>query len=265
VISFERLAAGPGFTLGIAACPGDHRAWSPVNAQPAHSLVLVQRGRFRRRALGVVSDLDPTVAYLAGPDEEERFAHPHGGDRCTWVSLTPKLWYDVTGGNARPQVYVDGAVDLAHRRALAAARLGDAEAATERLFALLAAVSPPADTFPGSAGPDAALVARARGAIAGRHPAAGNLSALAEALGTSPYRLSRSFSVHMGVSLTRYRNRIRVGDALERLEAGERDLAGLAAHLGFADQAHLTRTMRAHVGHPPAAVRRLLTEEAQQA
>jgi AraC-like DNA-binding protein len=263
VISFEPLAVGPGFTLGIAACSGEHRGWSPVDAQPAYNIVLVQRGRFRRRALGVVSDLDPTVAYLAGPDEEERFAHPHGGDRCTWVSLTEQLWHDVTGGNARPLVYVDGAVDLAHRRALAAARSGDAEAATERLFALLATVSPPATAPSASSGPDTALVSAARGAIAGRHPAAGSLSTLAKALDTSPYRLSRAFSVHMGVSLTRYRNRIRIGDALQRLEDGERDLAGLAAHLGFADQAHLTRTMRAHVGHPPAAVRRLLTGPAR--
>jgi AraC-like DNA-binding protein len=28
--------------------------------------------------------------------------------------------------------------------------------------------------------------------------------------------------------------------------------------LGFADQAHLCRTMRAHLGHTPTAVRRLL-------
>jgi AraC-like DNA-binding protein len=60
------------------------------------------------------------------------------------------------------------------------------------------------------------------------------------------------------VSLTRFRNRVRVGRAMARIQDGETDLAGLAAELGFADQAHLTRTVRALVGHTPTALRRLL-------
>ncbi|GAA4086563.1 hypothetical protein GCM10022248_65360 [Nonomuraea soli] len=47
--------------------------------------------------------------------------------------------------------------------------------------------------------------------------------------------------------------------ALDRLEQGEPSLALLAADLGFADQAHLTRTVRHHLGHTPTALRRLLT------
>ncbi|WP_091202512.1 helix-turn-helix domain-containing protein [Micromonospora narathiwatensis] len=56
----------------------------------------------------------------------------------------------------------------------------------------------------------------------------------------------------------RYRNRLRVGRALDRLEEGVDSLAGLAAELGFADQAHLTRTVRAQLGHTPGQLRRLL-------
>jgi Helix-turn-helix domain len=52
----------------------------------------------------------------------------------------------------------------------------------------------------------------------------------------------------MGVSVTRYRNRVRVARALDRLEHGEDSLAALAADLGFADQAHLCRTVRQHLG-----------------
>lgn len=51
---------------------------------------------------------------------------------------------------------------------------------------------------------------------------------------------------------------MRVGRALDRLEEGEPSLAVLAADLGFADQAHLTRTIRRHAGHTPTALRRLL-------
>jgi AraC-like DNA-binding protein len=90
------------------------------------------------------------------------------------------------------------------------------------------------------------------------HPAATGLLPLATYLDVSPYRLSRAFTRELGVSLTRYRNRLRVTRALDRLEAGETHLGALAAGLGFADQAHLIRTVRDHLGHTPTAVRRLL-------
>ena len=60
------------------------------------------------------------------------------------------------------------------------------------------------------------------------------------------------------MSLTRYRNRVRVGRAMDRIENGDSGLAALAADLGFADQAHLTRTVREQLGHTPTALRRLL-------
>jgi hypothetical protein len=45
--------------------------------------------------------------------------------------------------------------------------------------------------------------------------------------------------------------------ALDQLGRGESSLADVAASLGFADQAHLTRTVRDHVGHTPASLRRI--------
>ncbi|WP_344660560.1 AraC family transcriptional regulator [Catenulispora subtropica] len=103
------------------------------------------------------------------------------------------------------------------------------------------------------------MAAAARDAIIADVPQAASLCSLADLLSVSPFRLSRVFSRRTGVSLTRYRNRVRVGRAMERLGGGETALADLAAELGFADQAHLTRTVRDHVGHTPVALRRLLT------
>lgn len=60
------------------------------------------------------------------------------------------------------------------------------------------------------------------------------------AANASPYRPSRAFTREPGVSLTRYRNRVRAARALDRLETGEPDLA---ADLGFADRSHLCRTV----------------------
>jgi AraC-like DNA-binding protein len=46
--------------------------------------------------------------------------------------------------------------------------------------------------------------------------------------------------------------------ALERLAGGERDLARLAAEVGFADQSHLCRVVRSETGRTPAALRAAL-------
>ncbi|WP_229874867.1 helix-turn-helix domain-containing protein [Amycolatopsis deserti] len=280
--------------------------------------MLVRRGWFRRRTRDGVVEADPAVGYFSLPGDEEAFAHPGGGDVCTAVRFTPSLWASLFGERrpAASAVYVDAALELAHRRFIAATRqadvhyalvenllaltqaaigqagtttgrniaaltqaaLGPAGTTTDRDIAVLtqAALGPggtttdrdiagrarvvigPGQRRRGDRPTDRDVVARARVAIAEQHPAAGTLLSLAELLHISPFRLSRAFTREMGVPLTRYRNRVRVGLVMERLEAGETDLAGLAADLGFADQAHLTRTVKQHVGHPPTALRRLL-------
>ncbi|HTJ31946.1 MAG TPA: AraC family transcriptional regulator [Dactylosporangium sp.] len=251
-----QLAGRPGLDVAAVTCDGDHAGWSPPEAQPDYRVVLVRRGRFRRRVAGRAADLDPTVGYLGMPSDEEHFAHPAGGDVCTAIRLHPSLWRALAGeaDPAARTLYVDARLDLAHRRLLRAARDGDVEyAVVERLTALLAAA------LPGPSSPhDSDLVDRARDAIRADEPAARGLLTLAALLDVSPFRLSRAFSRHLGVSLTRYRNRVRVERALDRLEGGADNLAALAADLGFTDQAHLCRTMRQHLGHPPSAVRRLL-------
>lgn len=265
--SFVDLATRPEFTITAVTCQDDHRDWSAAESHNDFRVVLVRRGRFRRMTGGVCADLDPTVAYLGGPDEEERFAHPAGGDVCTSISLTPALWRAMAGDAPRviaSTVYVDAKLDLTHRRFLAAARTGDIDyAGAERLVDLTTHIVKQVVTepTPASAPPrrsERGLVAAARRMICDGHPAANGLFPLAALLGVSPYRLSRAFRRELGVSLTRYRNRVRVARALDRLEAGEAHLGILAADLGFADQAHLSRTVREHVGHTPTMLRRLL-------
>ena len=70
------------------------------------------------------------------------------------------------------------------------------------------------------------------------------LGALAGLVGASPYHLSRVFQAETGLSLTRFRNRLRLRRALERLAAGESSLASVATDAGFADHAHFCRTVR---------------------
>ncbi|MCX2949685.1 helix-turn-helix transcriptional regulator [Lentzea sp. NEAU-D7] len=258
MLSFTVLAARPEFTVSSVDCRADHRGWSAEQPSADVRLVLVRSGGFRRRVRNGCTDLDRTLGYLGLPGEEEQFSHPAGGDVCTSISLRPGLWRALAGDAPRfagPSLYVDGRLDLAHRRLLAAAR----DDGSEELVGLVAqAVRQVVTTRAPDGGGDEALVARARGVIGDDHPAASGLIPLAGLLGVSPYRLSRAFTRVLGVSLTRYRNGVRVSRALDRLEQGEPGLAALAADLGFADQAHLCRTVRDHLGHTPTALRRLL-------
>jgi AraC-like DNA-binding protein len=266
VLETVEVAARPGYAVSVVRCADVHPGWSPPEVAAGHRMVLVRRGRFRRRARGTVADAAPALAYLATPGDEESFAHPAGGDVCTSVTFGAQRWSQLAGdGLTRATVYVDGRLDLAHRRAVAAVADPDYALAEELLSLVGQAITQAAAIrTPASGGrtDDRALVSRARSAISADDP--GGLFPLADLLEVSPYRLSRAFPRELGVSLTRYRNRIRVGRAMDRLEAGERELARLAADLGFADQAHLTRTVREHAGMTPAVLRGLLAGERRE-
>jgi AraC-like DNA-binding protein len=261
------LVSRPDFTISTVTCRTDHTGWSPPEVREHYLVVLVRRGQFRRHVSGTTTELDPTMGYLCLPNQEQRFAHPTGGDVCTAVRLSPPLWRSLAGetaGPIAPTVYVDAHLEWAHRRLHAVARGTDIDfAVPEQLMTLLAgtvqrAVAAPTPARTRSGRGDRIHVAAARAALAADHPASHGLLSLARLVGMSPYRLSRAFTRELGVSVTHYRNRVRVSRALQRLETGEDSLARLAADLGFADQAHLCRTMRQHLGQPPTALRRLL-------
>jgi len=268
VVAVSEVARLPGVSVWAVDCCAVHPGRSDVEVRDDHRFVLVRGGRFVRRIGRRESMADTTVAYLGVPGEVEQFAHPAGGDRCTSISVRPELWRAIAGDDwtlGRSDVYVDARVDLLHRRLLRAGRTGDVHFALAEEVVRLVAVAALAASRSRSCShrrggiPDHAVAAAARAAVLDDEPGSDGLIPLAERFGVSPFALSRAFSAVMGVSLTRYRNRVRVGRALERIENGDRDLAGLAAGLGFSDQAHMTRTIRAHLGETPTALRTLLS------
>jgi AraC-like DNA-binding protein len=75
---------------------------------------------------------------------------------------------------------------------------------------------------------------------------------LAARCDTGVRRLQRLFAEHVGVGPRWVIRRYRLREVTERLETGDTvDWAGLAAELGHADQAHLSRDVRALFGEPP--------------
>ncbi|MFD2026915.1 helix-turn-helix domain-containing protein [Promicromonospora aerolata] len=263
------VLTAPEYSVRVVECSDEHAGWSAAEPADTFGLVLPRRGHFRLASAGVEQSVDVTRGYAQVPGREQRFAHPSGGDVCTFVSVGPTLWQEIAGDRPAPTVVrVDGATELAHRLLLRTAH--DAADPAERLVRTVAAAARTAasDGAPASARTPAArtsrarLVARARAAVLDAAPMSGDLVSLARALGASPAHLSRVFQAETGTSLTQFRNRVRVSRALDRLEAGDADLAALAGDLGFADQAHLTRTVRATLDTTPGRVRRAFAHAA---
>jgi AraC-like DNA-binding protein len=267
VLTVRPVFLGEGVSLADVTCRHD-RGRGQVEPATDRMLVLVRRGCFARSANGRVNVLDPTTACFVNPGEEQRYDHPHhDGDDCTAIGVDTTLASTVHGGEPDlpvGAVPISPALDLAHRNLLAQARRGDDEHQLyERVLRLIAAVlqsaSPGrvASGSPGGARARHALAAAAREALA-EHPDR-TLTELARELTVSPHHLSRVFSAITGHTISRHRMRLRTRAVLERLAAGEDDLARLAADLGFTDQSHLCRVVRSESDVPPSVLRRMLT------
>ncbi|WP_240686990.1 helix-turn-helix transcriptional regulator [Amycolatopsis suaedae] len=248
----RRVLATPHFVVRVVDCTDDHARWSAPETTSGTQLVLVRRGRFRVDSRGRRVVIDPTTGYLHPPGHETRFAHPAGGDTCTSITLPGNT---LTEGVDAAPVHVDARLELAHRTLLrTGADPGFAGAeAVVGLLRLALRRRPDETSAPGRHD----LADRTREALLADEPA-GSLVALARLLDVSPSHLSRTFRHHVGMTVSRYRNRVRISRALQRIEEGETDLAALAFTLGFSDQAHFTRTMRRELGHTPGNVRALL-------
>ncbi|MGO1973578.1 MAG: helix-turn-helix domain-containing protein [Propionibacteriaceae bacterium] len=251
------VTENPQVAVRVVACTDDHARWSPPEVTAATHVVLVQRGRFQLEAQGRRVTVDPTSGYLQQPGSEARFAHPAGGDVCTSITVPGDILTEGLGAVPSPAVRVDARLELAHRLLLRSHQDPDFAAIEAVVVLLQLAVRREPDERPAPGRHD--LADRAREAILADEPTSASLINLARALETSPSHLSRTFRYHAGMSLSRYRNRVRVSRALQCLDDGAVDLAHLAITLGFSDQAHFTRTIRRELGCTPRRVRSLLT------
>lgn len=81
------------------------------------------------------------------------------------------------------------------------------------------------------------------------------LSEWGEENGIAPWTISRGFAQVFGVSPEAFRARVRARRAWKALQGTTVPLAAIAAELGFADQAHMTRSVKELTGFAPQAWR----------
>ena len=262
-----------GLELADVACRHPRGRGDAGEVADRYGIVFIRRGYFVRSADGVETILDPTLAYWVTPSTEQRFDHPDDhGDDCTALlledGLIHSLWEadrDLPSG----PIPTTPEVDLEHRLLLAAARGGaDQHALFERSLSLVARMleqhdpSPIGSGRPSTARARAALVEGARELLAADPQR--SLTDLSGELAASPHHLSRIFRQATGHTISAHRIRLRVRAALERLAGGDHDLARLAAELGFTDQSHLTRSVRAETRATPGALRSALAQRRQR-
>lgn len=82
-----------------------------------------------------------------------------------------------------------------------------------------------------------------------------SLSRWSNAKGISAWELSRSFSKVFGISPSAFRARARTRQAWTAIQTTMTPLSEIAAHFGFADQAHMTRNVKSMTGRCPGAWR----------
>jgi AraC-like DNA-binding protein len=261
------VEATPGVTILVHECTKPRGDWSPAQLLDFHGLVLVRRGGFKLRLEGHEEFIGPSTAFFEGLGAEYQIQHPNDdGDTTTMVKFSEEAALRLTGDAQFPAhpLLTEGWIDFAHRRLIANLRRGmdsfEAEEGVARLVGVLIEVAAPGrmtSRRPSTETRHRHIVDLVREAVA-VDPVNSNLAHVASLAGRSVFHVSRIFQRHTGTSLSRYRNSVRTTVALQRIEEGETDLAGLATQLGFTDQAHMTHVIRARVGLTPARIRRIL-------
>jgi AraC-like DNA-binding protein len=259
----RRVLSLEGLEVADIACRHPRGRGLPEEA-PRHGVGFVRRGCFIRSGENGEALLDPSSVFFVNPGDEQRYDHPHaGGDDCTAFLLDPELLALLWGGDpvlpAEP-LYIPSTLDLEHRLLLAEIEKGgNVDEIGERAILLITQVLEHSDPLrpqsgrPMKGSPQRALIDQARESLA--VDPSQSLLALARSLAVSPHHLSRLFRAVTGHTLSRHRMRLRVRAALERLAAGEHNLARLAADLDFSDHSHLCRVIRNETGLTPSSLR----------
>jgi AraC family transcriptional regulator len=252
----------------------DITCWAPRSDYTAMEfntvaqLGLLRRGAYVVERCGETAVIDTNTALLLGPEDEYRVSHPTDhGDVGTVFAFAPQLLEDAIGGvggrvaSLLPSAQLAACVVTSALSEREPDQL-EAEEATLFLLASLAPALAGRAGMPGDSrlGPAQRLrIERARALLASSPARRWNLGILAQALGCSPFHLSRQFRAVTGETVSRYLLRLRLAIALERLADGERDIAGLAVALGFTHHSHLSARFRSMFGITPTQARSMLT------
>lgn len=267
------LAGTPLLQIVDVCCGAPQSGWSGEEGAPLPRLVLPRRGLFGCQTGGERHLVEAGCLLLLESDDSYRFSHPtDGGDDCTLISFVPDLWKETVGARtlrqrvARLPSVAQYQCALFYR--IASRHAHDAltleELGIQLATALLELLVNQPDRTPPLLGPRAAarhrrLAEAASACVAANYRNHDGLDAIGRQVYSSPFQLARVFREQTGITLHRYRGRLRLAAALTALGEGCDDLTALALRLGYASHSHFSDSFRATFGCSPSAARALLT------
>jgi AraC-like DNA-binding protein len=191
------------------------------------------------------------------------------GDRCDWFGVAPAVVRDIVREfdpevDSRPEMPFrltharSGAdVYLLQRRIFERVATGDALEIEELVINLLARVMRCAyGTKPRVVrGSQREMVHRAELVLSERYGEDLTLGEIAREVEASIYHLCRVFRLATGLTLHKYRHRLRTRAALDRVGESRTGLADIALESGFSSHSHFTQAFRAEFGVTPSTLR----------
>lgn len=250
----QQLLDEPLVTAADVDCHAPRSSAGAAEWNTATELVLPRRGVFVVHRGGEPVVADPATAVVLRAGEEYRVSHPvEHGDRCTALAfatgIVEEALPDATHVVLRPATQL--------RAALVTAR--PTLAGEEGALLLLADIASDAGDRTRVTPAIARCVEDVRVLLAADPARPWRLRDVAAAVHVSPYHLARQFRVATGETIARYVTRLRLALALDRIAAGEDDLARLAHDAGFAHHSHLSARFRALFSLTPSQVRTIVT------
>jgi AraC-like DNA-binding protein len=274
-LDFRTAHASATVKIDLVRCrPHDHGC-GPVEYGLGDQIVLPLRGVFVRH-LGPRNRVvaDPCNALFFRDAEPYRVSHPaHAGDECLVIEPARDVLVDALGERPLERTHtVLDARAIAARRWLChrmdrglATPLEIEETALELVASTLSAVGQPR-AVPRSArrrSRHEEMVEATKIALAARPAENWSLSALAERVASSPFRLARLFREIAGTPVHRYHLNARLSAALDELLASTCEITEIGIGLGFSSHSHFTATFRRAFGVTPSALRRGVPPAAQ--
>jgi AraC family transcriptional regulator len=226
----------------------------PIHAHERAYVCLVVEGGYVER-LGRRTRECPAATVLvhpAGEEHGETFA-PRGG-RILHVELPPRIVDTVGGALQEARLAGAPATQLARR---IRSELHDWDSAsplvveglTLQLLAHVGRVAQPRPQEP-------LWLDRVLELLRARFRERLTLDEIAREADVDPAHLARAFRAHRHCTIGEHLRGLRVEHCCHALAATDAPIAEIAIEAGFADQAHMTRVFRRHVGMTPARYRR---------
>jgi len=218
-------------------------------------------GSLLRAGVGAVALLDPDIVHTGQAGTPSGWSYRVLYPKVSVVTdVAAELGWPAGTPRFPQTVLYDPATAALVRSAHRSAEHGDDLASSTLLRTALAGLlrghaAGGSVAVPGRARRAPAAVGAVRDLLHERLADPPTLAELAAMTELSQFALLRAFRADMGLPPHAYLNQLRVRRARLLLDAGM-PAADIAAQVGFADQAHLTRHFKRVVGVPPAAYQR---------